>query len=137
MREVPMRYVKANQTGIVITVLLALLLDLPWLLAVLWAIQLIGIATDGKLNLFARIGKAVLKNPGQETQALELTRFNNLLAVLFLTLSLLSFVLGWQIAGYVFAAMLLLAASIALLGYCIGCTVYFWVKQIRAGRRIF
>ncbi|MFC5469795.1 DUF4395 domain-containing protein [Cohnella suwonensis] len=137
MREVPLRYVKANQAGIVVTVLLSFLLDRPWVLAALWAIQIIGLATDGKLNLFARIGKALLKDPGQETQALELTRFNNLLAVLFLTLSLLSFAVGWPIAGYAFAAMLLLAASMALLGFCIGCTVYFWVKQIRAGRRIF
>ncbi|RED57529.1 DUF4395 domain-containing protein [Cohnella lupini] len=134
MREVPMRYVKANQTGIVLTVLLSFLFHQPWILAALWIIQLTGVLTEGRLNLFVYIAKRVLKDKGQETQAVELQRFNNLLAVLFLTLALISFGFGWQIAGYAFAAMMFLAASAALLGYCVGCTVYFWIKQIRAGR---
>jgi hypothetical protein len=136
MREVPMRYVKANQTGIVISVVLSFLFQQPWILAALWAIQLLGLLTEGRFSLFVIIAKLVLKEKGQETQAAELQRFNNTLAVLFLTASLISFALDWQIAGYAFASMLLIAASVALLGYCIGCTVYFWIKQIRAGRGI-
>jgi FtsH-binding integral membrane protein len=134
MREVPMRYVKANQSGIVLTVVLSFLFQQPWLLAVLWVIQLAGLLTEGRFNLFVAIAKLILKGKGQETQAAELTRFNNSLAVLFLTLALISFSFSWQFAGYVFSTMLLLAASAALLGYCIGCTIYFWYKQIRAGR---
>ncbi|RKP47193.1 DUF4395 domain-containing protein [Cohnella endophytica] len=134
MHEVPMRYVKANQIGIVLFVILSFLIQ-PWLLAALWIIQVAGLLSEGKLNLFVLLAKRVLRGPGQETQAVELQRFNNTLAILFLTLSLLSFAFGWQIVGYAFAALMLLAASAALLGYCIGCTVYFWFKQIRAGRR--
>jgi hypothetical protein len=136
MREVPMRYVKANQTGIVISVVLSFLFQQPWILAALWAIQLLGLLTEGRFSLFVIIAKLVLKDKGQETQAVELQKFNNTLAVLFLTASLISFALDWQIAGYAFASMLLIAASVALLGYCIGCTIYFWFKQIRAGRGI-
>jgi hypothetical protein len=136
MREVPMRYVKANQTGIVISVVLSFFFQQPWILAALWAIQLLGLLTEGRFSLFVIIAKLVLKDKGQETQAVELQKFNNTLAVLFLTASLISFALDWQIAGYAFASMLLIAASVALLGYCIGCTIYFWFKQIRAGRGI-
>jgi hypothetical protein len=136
MREVPMRYVKANQIGIVILVVLSFLFQQPWILAALWAIQLLGLLTEGRFSLFVIIAKLVLKDKGQETQAVELQKFNNTLAVLFLTASLISFALDWQIAGYAFASMLLIAASVALLGYCIGCTIYFWFKQIRAGRGI-
>jgi len=136
MREVPMRYVKANQTGIVVFVVLSFLFHEPWILAALWAIQVIGLLSEGRLNPFVAIAKLLIKGKGEETQALELTRFNNTLAILFLTLALVSFGLGWLIAGYIFSAFMLLAASAALLGFCIGCTVYFWVKQIRAGRRI-
>ncbi|MCD9022378.1 DUF4395 domain-containing protein [Cohnella silvisoli] len=136
MREVPMRYVKANQTGIVITVLLSFLFQQPWILAALWVVQLTGLLSEGRLNLFVIIAKQVLRGKGEETQAAELQKFNNTLAVLFLTASLISFALDWQIAAYVFASMILIAASVALLGYCIGCTVYFWIKQIRAGRGI-
>ncbi len=134
MREVPMRYVKANQAGIVLSVILFFLLHRIWILAALWAIQLAGLLTEGKLNLFVQIAKLALKNKGEEMQALELQRFNNMLAVLFLTLALVFFGLGWDIAGYAFVAMLLLAAGAALVGFCIGCTIYFWIKQIRAGR---
>jgi hypothetical protein len=136
MREVPMRYVKANQTGIVISVVLSFLFQQPWILAALWAIQLLGLLTEGRFSLFVIIGKLVLKDKGLETQAVELQKFNNTLAVLFLSASLISFALKWPIAGYAFASMLLIAASVALLGYCIGCTVYFWFKQVKAGRGI-
>ncbi len=136
MREVPMRYVKANQIGIVITVLLSFIFQQPWILAALWVVQLAGLLSEGRFNVFVIIAKRTLKDKGQEMQAVELQRFNNTLAVLFLTLSLISFVFEWQIAGYAFSVMLLIAASAALLGYCIGCTVYFWIKQIRAGRGI-
>lgn len=136
MREVPMRYVKANQIGIVLFVILSFLFNQPLILGALWIIQVVGLASGGKLNLFVQIGKAVLTGKGTETQAVELQRFNNVLAVLFLTLALISFGLGWQVAGYIFSSMLLLAASAALLGYCVGCTVYFWYKQLRAGRKI-
>ncbi|WP_339848805.1 DUF4395 domain-containing protein [Paenibacillus sp. FSL W7-1088] len=136
MREVPMRYVKANQIGIVLFVVLSFLFNQPLILGALWIIQVVGLASGGKLNLFVQIGKAVLTGKGSETQAVELQRFNNVLAVLFLTLALVSFGLGWQVAGYIFSSMLLLAASAALLGYCVGCTVYFWYKQLRAGRKI-
>lgn len=136
MREVPMRYVKVNQIGIVLFVVLSFLFNQPLILGALWIIQVVGLASGGKLNLFVQIGKAVLTGKGTETQAVELQRFNNVLAVLFLTLALVSFGLGWQIAGNIFSSMLLLAASAALLGYCVGCTVYFWYKQLRAGRKI-
>ncbi|MEK4272345.1 DUF4395 domain-containing protein [Paenibacillus sp. FSL R7-0026] len=136
MREVPMRYVKANQVGIVLFVLLSFVFNPLVVLGLLWIIQVVGLASSGKLNLFVQIGKAVLTGKGTETQAVELQRFNNILAVLFLSLALISFSLGWVAAGYVFSVMLLAAASAALLGYCVGCTVYFWYKQLRAGRKI-
>jgi hypothetical protein len=134
MREIPMRYVKANQLGIVITVVLSFLFSQAWLLAILWIIQVLGLLTEGRFNLFVAIAKQVLRDKGEETQAAELQRFNNILAIVFLTLALLSFSLGWEIVGYAFSAMLLLAASAALLGFCIGCTLYFWIKQLKAGR---
>ncbi|MGN7416054.1 DUF4395 domain-containing protein [Paenibacillus sp. SAF-068] len=136
MREVPMRYVKANQVGIVLFVLLSFVFNPLVVLGALWIIQVIGLASSGKLNLFVQIGKVVLTDKGTETQAVELQRFNNILAVLFLSLALISFSLGWVTAGYAFSVMLLAAASAALLGYCVGCTVYFWYKQLRAGRKI-
>ncbi|KAA2298979.1 DUF4395 domain-containing protein, partial [Clostridioides difficile] len=106
-------YVKANQVGIVLFVLLSFVFNPLVVLGLLWIIQVVGLASGGKLNLFVQIGKAVLTGKGTETQAVELQRFNNILAVLFLSLALISFSLGWVAAGYVFSVMLLAAASAA------------------------
>ncbi len=133
--EIPMSYVKANQTGIVLFVIASFIIS-PWILAALWLIQIAGLLGKGRYNFFIRLAKPFLRTEGKETQAAELTRFNNTLAVIFLTLSLLSFAINWTVAGYVFASMLLAAAGTALLGYCIGCTVYFQYKQFKARRFI-
>lgn len=128
--EIPMPYIKANQAGIVVFVIASFLLT-PWILAALWLIQMTGLLSSGRFNLFIRAAKPWLKTQGKETQAAELARFNNALAVIFLTFSVLSLALGWTIASYAFAAMLLVAATAALLGYCIGCTIYYQFKQLR------
>ncbi|MEK0313847.1 DUF4395 domain-containing protein [Cohnella sp. 56] len=136
MREVPMPYIKSNQSGIVVVVLLSFWFAPLWLLTALWAIQVVGLATQGKYNVFIRLAKPWLSVAGKETQAQELARFNNALAVIFLSLAAISFSLGWTVAGYAFTAMLLAAAGAALLGYCVGCTLYFQYKQFLARRRI-
>ncbi|MCC3377621.1 DUF4395 domain-containing protein [Cohnella sp. REN36] len=136
MREIPLPYIKSNQAGIVLFVVLSFVLSQPWLLAALWLVQVVGLLTQGRGNVFVLIAKPFLNPEGKETQAAELTRFNNSLAVLFLTLSLLAFALGWNVVGYIFAAMLIAAAGAALLGYCVGCTIYFQYKQFKARRRI-
>lgn len=131
--EIPMSYVKANQTGIVLFVAASFVFT-PWILPVLWLIELVGLLSAGKYNPFVRIAKPFLNPKGKETQAAELTRFNNALAVIFLTLAFLSLALGWTAVAYAFSVMLLAAAGAALLGYCIGCTIYFQYKQFRARR---
>ncbi|MBB3130212.1 hypothetical protein FHS19_004917 [Paenibacillus rhizosphaerae] len=134
MKEIPEPYVKANQTGIVLFVILTAVFNQPYILLALWIIQVLGLLT-GK-NAFVLLAKPLLRVQGKPTQALELQRFNNVLAVLFLTLSLLFFALQLPVLGYIFAAMLFLAAFAALCGYCIGCTVYFQYKQFKARRRL-
>jgi hypothetical protein len=136
MREVPISLVKANQTGIVVFVLLAIGFQWPWLIAILWAIQVLGLAGGAKWNLFVTVLKRFFSRNRTETQALELTRFNNALAVIFLSISLLAFAVGWSMVGYLFAAGLLLAAGAALFGYCVGCTIYFQYKQFVSRQRI-
>lgn len=137
MKEVPIIYVKANQIGIVTFVVITLLLQQLWVLAALWIIQVLGLATQGKGNLFVAAAKWLVKpSHDSRTQAVELTRFNNILAVIFLSLSIGGFALSWSVVGNVFSLMLLAAAGAALLGYCVGCTIYFQYKQFIARRRI-
>lgn len=127
-----MAYVKSNQAGIVLFSLIAIVLQLPWLLAALWVIQLTGVLSGGKGNVFVALARPFLQVEGKKTQAAVLTRFNNSLAVGFLTAALMCWAAGWLLGTYLFAGMLLGAAFLALCGYCVGCTMYYQFKQLRA-----
>ncbi|MDF2837620.1 MAG: hypothetical protein K0Q63_3260 [Paenibacillus sp.] len=136
MKEVPIPYVRSNQAGIVLSLAAFFITQSVWIIAALFVIQVLGLVFGAKANLFVRIARPFLGGlvSRSGTEALELQRFNNSLAVLFLTLSLASLLLGFGTAGNVFAAMMGAAALAALLGYCIGCTIYFQYKQFRAKR---
>ncbi|RCW47975.1 DUF4395 domain-containing protein [Paenibacillus prosopidis] len=136
MKEVPIPYVRSNQVGIVTVIILAIALQQPWLIAALWIIQVLGLVFGPKANLFITVARPFLTRiiASSKTEAAELQRFNNSLGVGFLTLSLLSFLFGWTLAGYIIAGMMSVAALGAILGYCIGCTIYFQYKQFRARR---
>lgn len=136
MKDVPIPYVRSNQAGIVIFLAAFFIMQSVWIVAALFIIQVIGLLFGAKANLFIQIAKPFLAQlvAKSHTEAAELQRFNNSLAVGFLTLSLASLLLGWTAAGNVFAAMMAGAAFAALLGYCIGCTMYFQYKQFRARR---
>ncbi|MNV57436.1 hypothetical protein D3C71_1497660 [compost metagenome] len=133
MKEIPESYVKANQTGIVLFVIAASIFAQPYLLLALWLVQVIGLLTG--YNLFVILAKPFLKVDLNKTQAVELQRFNNTLAVIFLTLSLIGFLVQIPWIGYTFAWFLFAAAFAAICGYCIGCTIYFQFKQFKARSR--
>ncbi|MBH5318632.1 DUF4395 domain-containing protein [Paenibacillus sp. GSMTC-2017] len=136
MKEIPISYVRSNQVGIVSSLLVAIIFDLPWLIAALFIVLLIGLVFGPKGNLFIIAAKPFVQKfiANGSTEAIVLQRFNNLLGLTFLTISLLSFLLNWPIVGYVVAGIMGAAALAAILGYCIGCTIYFQFKQLRAKR---
>lgn len=131
MKEIPMRLIKSNQVGIVLFVVLAILLQQPLFIYALLIIQLVPLLFTSKYNLFIWVGRLIFKKslPGKETQAVELARFNQTIAVLLLAASSLFFILGWYLAAYIAAGFVAIAATVAILGYCIGCTLYFQYKQ--------
>ncbi|MBP1155621.1 MULTISPECIES: DUF4395 domain-containing protein [unclassified Paenibacillus] len=134
MKEIPIPYVRANQTGIVLFVVLAILFQQPFLIAALWAIQMIGLWQGVRANLIVQLAAPLLRSriAGAQTEAAELQRFNNSIAVALLTLSILSFWLmpgGW--IGYLFAGVVAIAAFVAICGFCVGCFIYFQFKQLR------
>lgn len=136
MKEIPVPLVRTNQTGIVLFVLLAAAFRQPLLIVLLWVIQVIGLVGGARANLFILLLKPLLapRLAGAKTEAAELQRFNNSIAVILLTLSVAGFALGWNIAGYVLAGIVALAAFTAICGYCIGCTLYYQYKQFKARR---
>ncbi len=134
MKEIPIPYVRANQAGIVLIVVLAAVLRQPALIAALWAIQVLGLWQGIRANLIVQLAAPLLRRrvAGAPGESQELLRFNNAIAVLLLTLSLLAFWLnpgGWL--GYILAGFVAVAAFAALCGFCIGCFLYYQFKRLR------
>ncbi|UUZ78992.1 DUF4395 domain-containing protein [Paenibacillus sp. P26] len=135
--EIPLPYVRTNQAGIVLLVLLAILLRQPAIIAALWAIQVMNLWQGVRANVFVMLAAPPLRNriAGAPTEARELQRFNNSIAVILLTLSLLFFWLDPSgPAGYILAGLVGAAALSAICGYCIGCTLYYQFKRLRRRR---
>ncbi|SDI36561.1 protein of unknown function [Alteribacillus persepolensis] len=121
---VPKPLVQCNQSFIAGTVLTALV----WheiFLAVPLFVGLYSLIT--KQNPVMAVGKRFLSKPADQyiQEDKEQQRFNQWIAVICLGLSLTCFYLGWHAAGYVFSVMVLLAAGVALMGFCIGCTIRY------------
>lgn len=133
--EVPLHWIRANQTGILLSVIAAVLLGQPLILLLPLAVQLITRWFGIRYNPFVRLLHRLMPH-SQKTESRELLRFNNLLAILFLVGALGAFLLQAPTIGYVFMTMLTAAVVLALGGFCVGCFIYFQWKQMRArGRR--
>jgi len=134
MKEIPLLLIKSNQAGTVLFVLAGILLQQPYLIHVLFLVQLSGLAFGAKANLFIRLGQLAFSKErlrAGERQAAELARFNQSIAVPLLAAASASLIAGWTAAGYVFAGMVALAAAVAIAGYCIGCTLYYQYKRLK------
>jgi hypothetical protein len=106
----------------------------PVLIVALWAIQVLGLWQGVRGNLNMLLASPLLKGriAGAPTESRELQRFNNSIAVVLLTLSILSFWLrpeSW--IGYFFASLVAIAAFMAICGFCIGCFLYYQFKRLR------
>jgi hypothetical protein len=136
MKEVPIAYVRSNQAAMVLLIALSAIFQQPWIILVVFAVQAAGLIYGVRGNLFITLARPFLRNriSNSQTESAELQRFNNSIAVSLLTLSVVSFAIGSSLAGYIFAGMVALAAFAAICGYCIGCTLYYQYKRLRARR---
>jgi hypothetical protein len=136
MKEVPIPYVRSNQAAMVILIALSAIFQQPWIILIVFAVEVAGLVFGAKGNLFVSIVRPFLGSlvARSHTEALELQRFNNTIAVVLLTLSVICFSFGFNTAAYIFAGMVALAAFVAICGYCIGCTMYYQFKRLRARR---
>jgi hypothetical protein len=126
--NIPRPLVRANQWFIIISVLATWISGQSWFLALPLVFGILGIFFD--FNPIMKIGRYFLKKhpsayiPEDKGQQ----KFNQCIAVICLTIGLVSYLANWSIVAYVFTAMVALAAFIAILGFCIGCFVrYQWV----------
>lgn len=121
---IPKPLVQLNQSFIVISVIIALL----FAKTILFIPFIIGVYTlSTKQNPVILLGKKFLKKPLSSYQKEDKDQqlFNQWIATICLGLSLLFFAINLNVLGYIFSIMVVSAAAIALMGYCIGCTIRY------------
>ncbi|WP_203333415.1 DUF4395 domain-containing protein [Planococcus beigongshangi] len=130
---IPKPLVQINQSFIVLSVILGLLIS-PVILLLPFAVGVYTLAM--KKNPVIMAARPLLKKPAnayiQEDRDQQL--FNQWIATVCLGLSLLFFGLGLSILAYFFSIMVMAAAGIALMGYCIGCTIRYRLMMMKHNR---
>lgn len=121
---IPKPLVQTNQAFIVVTVVMALLLH-PAILLFPFVVGAYTLIT--KKNPVILWSRRFLKKPAasylQEDRDQQL--FNQWIATICLGLSLVFFSVGLPLLGFAFSVMVIIAAGVALMGYCIGCTIRY------------
>lgn len=132
MKEIPLPYIRANQIGIIFIAFIGIATRTPFIIMSLLIIETLGLLFGLKYNLFVQLAKPFIGSrvTHSETESRELAKFNNTLAVIFLGISTLFFIVGLNLFGYITAFILLSVAFIATQGFCVGCFFYFQLKQL-------
>ena len=129
--SIPRPLVRTNQWFIVLCVIATWITGIYWFLALPLVAGLSGLIFG--VNPVMRIAKLFLRKPMSEyiPEDRDQQQFNQLLAVIFLALGFIGYVMHWMVFAYVFTVLVALAAFIAILGFCIGCFIRYQWTQYR------
>ena len=129
MKSIPKPLVMANQWTIVLSVIIALLTQSAWVLLIPLIANLSSLVTG--FHPILMLVKRFLSKPANQYPQEDYAqlRFNQWLAVGFLSVACLSFLLNWTILFNIATVMVGLAALMAILGFCIGCFMRFQYQQ--------
>lgn len=129
VKTIPKPLVMANQWTIVLSVTIALITQSAWILFVPLIANLSSILTG--FHPILVIAKKFLTKPSNYyfQEDYDQLRFNQVLAITFLFVACISFLLDWSLLFNIATVMVGLAALVASLGFCIGCFVRFQYQQ--------
>ncbi|MBI3960380.1 MAG: DUF4395 domain-containing protein [Chloroflexi bacterium] len=125
---------KVNQAFIIGLLVLAWLLNQPWLVAFVGLVMLVGTVWP-QAGLFKHIYSNILKpagllkpDPRPDTLAPHL--FAQGLGAIVLAVAVLAFGVGAVITGWLLTALVIVLAAINLFaGFCVGCFIYFQLAR--------
>ncbi|MEH7331583.1 DUF4395 domain-containing protein [Neobacillus drentensis] len=134
IRSIPRPLVKTNQWSIVLSVVLAWVTGQESILLIPLVAGLLGLLFG--FNPIMQIAKLFFrKEPSAYIpEDWEQQQFNQKIAISCLAIGFISFILGWETLGYVFTALVAIAAFVAILGFCVGCFIYYQWKQFKYRR---
>jgi hypothetical protein len=125
VNSIPRPLVRLNQLSIALCSILFILTSNRDILLFPIIVGLSSLLFD--FNPLMVVGKRFLTKPMNEyiKEDKAQQRFNQILAVSMLVSSYISHLFGLSILSIVFAVMVFLASSIAIMGFCIGCFIHF------------
>jgi hypothetical protein len=126
---------KFNQACIIILLLIGYLLDLPWLVAFVGGVMLVGTIWPAS-GLF-KLCYARLLRPAGILQARMMADepephlFAQGLGGIFLAIGVVMFLLGAPVVGWLLAGVVVALAAVNLLfGFCLGCFLYYRLARL-------
>ncbi|UCZ55149.1 DUF4395 domain-containing protein [Bacillus shivajii] len=131
MKEIPITLVRANQIMMVILTLASIVTQNIWIL-ILTAIFIYSSLIFGpKANVAFIIAKSITKKDlsTDHTESAVLTRFNQTIAASIITVAIIIYLLTGHWVTWLLVAMVTVAASVALMGFCVGCFLYYQFKK--------
>jgi hypothetical protein len=126
---------KTNQAVIITLLIIAFVLNLPWLVALVCAIMLAG-SLILKRPGFYLVYEKILKPTGWiKADVLQDNREPHVFAQgvggVFLLVSSLALFLGASLAGWILNWIVVALAALNLFaGFCVGCAMYYWLHQL-------
>ena len=134
---IPMPIVRLNRGVIVAAVALAIALQAPLFTTALFLIITPAALKGRRYSLIYALGSRLFakQNATAEREDWRLQRFNNSIAAVMLGLAQIAFFFGLATLGYTLSAMVATAALVALLGFCVGCFIYYQFNLNK--RRVF
>lgn len=128
---IPLPIVTLNRSILVTGVALAFVLQQPLVIGLLAVMLLSAVTLGPRGSLPFQLGRRFLAGPirrarhAGDLEDRRLMRFNNTIALVLFGLALVAFALGHPLAGWLLSAMVLVAAAVALAGFCIGCFLFY------------
>ena len=131
--DIPLPIVTLNRAVLLVGVVVGFLLQQPVVTTGLVVLLLPGVLFGQRWSPIFRLGRIVLARwiPGAPREARVLMRFNNSIAIVCLVAAQTAFLAGAPLVGWAFAGLVAAAAAFALAGFCVGCVLFYWLKQAR------
>jgi hypothetical protein len=124
---------KTNQAFIIGLLLLAFLLNRPWLVAFVGLTMMLGSFTNrpGFMLAYRLLLQVGIVKADQIPDHPEPHRFAQSVGAAFLLASLAALALGSALLGWALAWIVIALAALNLFaGFCLGCAMYYWLNRL-------